>query len=126
MGTRLGGTIPAPLDFETVRRIALGLPGVEEGSSYGTPAFRVGNTLLARLHEDGASLVVKIGFDEREMLMEADPETFHITDHYRDYPMMLVRLACVDESTLRRLIERTWREIAPKRLVVAFDRDASR
>ena len=109
-------------DLETVRRIALGLPGVEEGSSYGTPAFRVRGKLLARLHEDGESLVVKIGFDERDMLMGAEPETFHITDHYRDHPMMLVRLAAADEDTLRRLIERTWREFAPRRLVAALDR----
>lgn len=106
---------PSP-SFEVARQAALALPGVEEGTSYGTPAFRVGKAFLARLHEDGVSLVVKLGFDEREMLMEADPQTFYITDHYRGYPMMLVNLARVDEPSLRRLLLQTWREIAPKRL----------
>lgn len=51
-----------------MRRLALALPGVEEGLSYGTPAFRVKGKFLARLKEDGGSLVVKIDFDEREAL----------------------------------------------------------
>jgi hypothetical protein len=111
------------LTFEDVRRIAMALPGVEEGTSYGTPAFRVGGKLLARLHDSREALVVKVGFDEREMLMEVEPEIFFITDHYRSYPMMLVRIAKVDAATLRRLLEQTWREIAPKRLLQATGGD---
>jgi hypothetical protein len=110
-----------PLSFDDVRAIALGLPGVEEGSSYGTPGFRVRGKLLARLKEDGTSLVVRISFDERELLMEAEPETFYITDHYRAWPTMLVRLSQVDPGTLKRLLVQHWREIAPKTLVKAYD-----
>lgn len=102
-----------------MRRIALVLPGVEEGTSYGTPAFRVGKKFLARLWEDGEVLVVKIGFDEREILMKADPETFFITDHYQGYPSVLVRLAAVDPDDLREVLEQAWRFGAPKRLVAA-------
>jgi hypothetical protein len=91
----------------------MALPGVEEGPSYGTPAFRVGGKLLARLHDSGEALVAKVGFDEREMLMAADPSTFFITDHYRGYPMMLVRIAKADPASVRRLLEQTWRDIAP-------------
>jgi hypothetical protein len=109
------------LTFEDVRRIALALPGVEEGTSYGTPAFRVGGKLLARLHDSREALVVKVGFDEREMLMAAAPDIFFITDHYRGYPMMLVRIARVEAATIRRLLENTWREIAPKKLVKSLD-----
>jgi hypothetical protein len=61
--------------------------------------------------------------DEREMLMEVRPETFHTTDHCRDYPAMLVRLKNVDAPTLRRLLEQSWRERAPARLVEAFDEE---
>jgi hypothetical protein len=107
------------VDFKTVRQIALALPGMEEGTSYGTPAFRVGKKFLARLWEDGEVLVVKIGFDEREILMKADPETFFITDHYRGYPSVLVRLASVDPDDLREVLEQAWRQHAPKRLVAA-------
>jgi hypothetical protein len=75
--------------FDTVREIALSLPGVEEGTSYGTAAFRVRGKFLARLREDGETLALRIGMDEREVLMRADPEVFFITDHYAGSPAVL-------------------------------------
>jgi hypothetical protein len=108
--------------FETVREVALALPGVAEGTSYGTPAFRVCGKYLLRLKEDGESLAVKIGFDERDMLMAADPKTFYITDHYRGYPAVLVRLSSIDRDRLREVLEEAWRFNAPKRLVTARER----
>ncbi len=63
------------VNFDTVRRIALEFPGVEEGVSYGTAAFRVRGKFLSRLREDGETLVVKCGFDERDFRMQADPQT---------------------------------------------------
>ena len=92
-----------------------------EGPCHGTPGFRVGRRFLSRLKEDGDSLVVRIGMDEREMLMEAEPETFYLTDHDRDYPAVLVRLSSVEPGTLKRLLAQYWREAAPKRLVKAFE-----
>jgi hypothetical protein len=103
--------------FEVVREIALALPGVEEGTSYGTPAFRVRGKLLARLREDGETLVVKCDHLERDLRMEINPDAFFITDHYRGYPMLLVRLATVEEDDLRDLLELAWRSLAPKRLL---------
>ncbi len=58
-----------PVTLETVRQLALELPEVEEGTSYGTPAFRVGGKILARFHQDGESLVLKVEFAAREVLM---------------------------------------------------------
>jgi len=109
-----------PVSFDTVRRLALALPEVEEGLSYGTPAFRVGGKLLARLKEDGGTLVIMIEFDEREALMAADPETFFITDHYRGYPSMLIRLSRVGAGRLGALLEQAWRRRVPKRLASRF------
>ncbi|HVV93805.1 MAG TPA: MmcQ/YjbR family DNA-binding protein [Hyphomicrobiales bacterium] len=112
---------PEPPEFATVRAIALALPGVTEGTSYGTPAFRVGKTFLTRLHQDGAAIVLRVGFDERAMLMEADPASFFITEHYRAYPAMLVRLATVPRPVLERLLVERWRAAAPRRAVAAYD-----
>jgi hypothetical protein len=100
--------------FDDVRKIAAALPGMEEGPCYGTPAFRMRKHLIARLKEDGETLVLKMGFDEREMLMEADPKVFFITDHYRNYRYVLLRLKKVRRATLERLITQAWREAAPK------------
>jgi hypothetical protein len=90
--------------FEQVRKIALSLPSVEESTSYGTPAFKVSGKLLARLREDGDSLVVGTTFEEREEMLAADPETFYITDHYLKYPWILVRLSRVSPDALRDLL----------------------
>jgi hypothetical protein len=51
-----------PVAFATVRKIALALPGVEAGTSFGTPAFHVRGKFLARLREDGETLVVKCDY----------------------------------------------------------------
>jgi len=111
------------ITFEKLRQLALALPGVEEGTSYGTPAFRVKGKFFARLWEDGEVLVVKVGFDESEMLRNADPETFFLTDHYRGYPSVLVRLSTVGVERLREVLEQGWRFNAPKRLLAAHDKE---
>ena len=97
------------MTFEQVRKMALALPNVEEGTSYGTPAFKTSRKLLARLKEDGDSLVVATTFEERAEMMEADPETYYITDHYLKYPWILVRLSRVSPDALRDLLTRALR-----------------
>jgi hypothetical protein len=111
----------APVTFDTVREIARDFPGAVEGTSYGTPAFHVGKTLFVRMHQSGDCLVVKVDPDERTMRMRADPETFFITDHYLNYPWILVRLATVALDDLRDLLQDAWRLSAPDRLLRAPD-----
>jgi hypothetical protein len=113
-----------PVTFEKVRVLALALPQAEEGTSYGTPGFKVGGTLFARFHQDGESLVVRIDENERSMRIKAEPETFYITDHYLNYPWILVRIASVDLADLRELLEDAWRLTAPKRLVAGYNKDS--
>ena len=110
----------AAVTFETVRKLALALPGVEESTSYGTPAFKVKGKLFIRFHQDGESLVVSADFADRELLMAEQPETFYITDHYLNYPWILLRLANVRHDQLSELIKQAWRLVAPKRLVADF------
>ncbi len=97
------------LTFADVLRIAASIGPVEESKSYGTPALKVCGKLLARLREDGDSLVLGTTFEEREELMAADPETYYITDHYLKYPWVLVRLSKVHPDALRDLLGRAWR-----------------
>ena len=110
-----------PVTIETVRRIALALPQVEEGLSGSLPVFRVRGKLLARLHDDGQVLHIKIDYLKRDILLNAEPETFSINDFYRCYPMVFVRLSSVDRRVLESLFEDAWRLLAPKRLVEAYD-----
>ena len=101
--------LSVPVTFETVRQMALSLEGVEEGTSYGTPAFRTRGELFARLREDPDSLVVRMEMEQREELMAADPDTYYITDHYLNYPWMLIRLSRVHPDALRDLLRVAWR-----------------
>ena len=100
-----------------VRRLAKALPGAEESASYGTPAFKVKKKLMVRLHQSGEALVVMISMSDRELRMKVDPVTFFITDHYLNYPAMLVRLSTVQEADLRELLEEAWRRVAPASLI---------
>jgi hypothetical protein len=107
--------------YGVVRRIALALPGVEEGTSYGTPALKVKGKLLARLWEDGETLVLRVNLFERPYLVEAEPEIFFITDHYHDWPAVLLRLQKVTEARLREAVLDSWRFVAPPKVVAAYD-----
>lgn len=121
-GTRSGRSM---VSFDTARELALALPGVEEYLCYGTPAFRVGKKLLARLREDGDTLVVKIEDSRRELLLQVDPQTYFMEPHYLGYPVVLLRLSRVKADSLARLLEDGWRMLAPKRLLAARTPPAS-
>src|ERR1039458_8649503 len=88
------------MTFDDVRKIALALDHVEESTSYGTPAFKVRGKLVARLREDGETLVVGMDLDQRDELLAADPDTYYLTDHYRNYPSILVRLPRVHPDAM--------------------------
>jgi hypothetical protein len=110
------------MTWDEVVAIAKALPGVEEGLSYGTPGLKVRGKFLTRLRQEDDSLVfLEVGFDERELLLEADPQTFHLTAHYQPHPAILARLSHLDAATVRRFLERRWRKAAPKGLVKDFD-----
>jgi hypothetical protein len=104
--------------------IVMAFPMAEKGVSYGRPSFKVNGKFFTRLRPEDDSLVLpEVPFDEREMLMEAEPETFHVTPHYKDYPGVLARIASLHPASLKAFLERRWRKIAPKKLVK--ERDAA-
>lgn len=110
------------MTFDDIRGIALDWPEVLDGTSYGTPALKVRKKLLVRLKEDGDSLVVPgVPQDERDILVESQPKIFYFTDHYRDYPIVLIRLSKARRAIVEPLMLRQWRALASKAAVKAFD-----
>ena len=101
--------------FDTVRELASQLAGVEESTSYGTPAFKVRGTLFLRLWEDNETLVVRTEMDRRDEMIAGDPETYFLTDHYLKYPWILVRLAKIKREALRELIGAAWQLASKKK-----------
>jgi hypothetical protein len=107
---------------DEMREIVLAFPGAEEGVSYGQPSFKVNGKFFTRLRrEDQSVVLLDVSHDEREMLMEAEPATFHITPHYKDYPSVLARIESLHPGSLHNFLDRRWRKIAPKKLIKEFD-----
>lgn len=110
---------PRKVTFAVARRMALALPGAEEATSYGTPSVKIAGKFLLRLREDGQTLAVKIDFDTRDALLAADPEAFFVTDHYRGWPAVCVRLAAIERAKLKAFLDEAWRFVAPKKLTAS-------
>ncbi len=113
-------------DWQTVRRLARAFPGVEEGTSHGQPALRVGKKLFTWMspHEHG-SLCVRVEPEEKELLLDSNPEAYFTTPHYAGYPILLVRFEHVGADELAQRIEDAWLLRAPKRLRDEAAKDVS-
>src|ERR1700741_2021437 len=96
------------INFDTVRKGGLTLPGVEESTAYGAPALKIRGKLLACVptHRSAEpnSLAVRVVFDDRRDLLSAAPDVYYVTDHYLNYNAVLVRLSRVTPDVLRDLL----------------------
>ena len=98
-----------PEAFEPVRAVGLSLPDVRAVTKYdGSPVLKVRGVFMAGLamHRSAEpdTLVVRVALDQREWLLEDAPDLYYITDYYRPYPLVLVRLARVDRDALHDLL----------------------
>ena len=110
----------AQTSLQFVRDVLRHMPGFNEKPCYGTPGFYVDKKMLARIREDGETLVVQ-SF-EREKWMEKDPATFFVTDHYLNYDYVLVALNDVSPEDLEELLLTAWRYRASKKLIAEFEK----
>jgi hypothetical protein len=112
-----GGVTPAQF-----KKIALSFPEALEKSSYGSPAVFVAKKFFTRLRkEDNSAVLIVHDMEHRDMMLELDPQTYHITAHYKDYPAVLVRMERISSDELKIMLERRWRQIAPKKVLREFD-----
>jgi hypothetical protein len=107
------------ISVDAVRKMAVALPEVEEGTIHGSPSFRVRGKLLAcvAIHKSAEpdTLAVRIPFKLRAELIESDPGSYYLTEHYVNYPTVLVRLSHIGVKGLRELMEASWRFVSTKR-----------
>jgi len=95
-----------------VQRMLRKLPNVVEGRSYGMPSFLLNGRFLARFRDGDTVLVVQLAtIGERDVLMELDPRAFFFTEHYRNYPAVLVRLAEVPPALLSDVLRESWSHV---------------
>ena len=104
--------------WPAIREIMASFPQTEESTSYGTPAYKVNKKLLLRFKEDGETLVLHS--DDRDIFVENDDSVFFVTEHYANYPYVLVRLNKIRKDRLRAAITQSWKELAPKKLLALY------
>jgi hypothetical protein len=96
------------INFNTIRELGLALPRAEECRYYRLPALKVdGEVFVVQTGHRSAesnSVSVPVGFERREQLIADDPRIFYLKPHYEPYPVVLVRLDCIDHDALRRLL----------------------
>ena len=97
-------------------RLLRGLAGITEGSSYGMPSFKLHGKFFARFRDQDTVLVLQLtSIAERDVLLQMAPKAFFFTDHYRDYPAVLVRLAEIPGALLADVVTDAWRECGARR-----------
>jgi hypothetical protein len=108
-------------DWETVRELAHGFPEVEEDSS-GRTTFRVRGKLFAWMarERDGGGLAVRVDGDEKQLILDSNPEVYFSSPHYRGYPGLQIRLELIEPDELRERLEDAWLIQAPKRLAAQY------
>lgn len=108
--------------FEQVRAIALGFPGVEERASHeGRAAFRTKKRGIVYENSEPGVVALRMPIEARDALCAEQAKTFFITDHYRNYPYVLVRLNVVNRAFLIELIEDAWRDAATRKQVAEWE-----
>jgi hypothetical protein len=101
--------VTEPFDsWDRVMGYALSLPGTEPSTSYGAPAVRVRGKPFVYPGREKGSFAIACPVEEKEFLIETDPDTFWETDHYRGWPAVLVRYNRPDRERIETLIRRAW------------------
>ena len=98
--------------FSRVRQFGLKLPNVEEGTSFGSPALKVGGTMFACIptnkQAEPDSIVVRLSFTERDLRLSFAPSIYYIKPHYDGYTCVLARVKLLDDDALKELLETSW------------------
>lgn len=94
--------------WDSVMAFALTLPGAEPSTSYGAPAVRIRGKPFLYPSREKDSFAVSSSLEEKELLIETDPDTFWESDHYRGWPAVLVRFGSPDRERIEAIIRRAW------------------
>ncbi|WP_293394616.1 MmcQ/YjbR family DNA-binding protein [Nevskia sp.] len=112
------------LSWQAAHKLALSLPEAEERDHFGSPSFRVTGKIFAQLsardHEE-QRVLVKLSAADQAALTMSDPDTFSAVPQWGQHGWTYVQLATVEESMLRGLLIQSWRQVAPKKLVAAYE-----
>ncbi len=110
--------VPRGHAFKQIEAIGRTLPGVELTTSWGSPSLKVGGKMFVcmAVHKSAEpnTLVVMMDFPDRDALLEDDPNTYYLKEHYVGYPCILVRLGRVHPDALHDLVISAHRYVSNK------------
>jgi hypothetical protein len=96
------------MTFKDVEAIGRALPDVEVTTTWGKPTLKVRGKMFVCIasHKSAEpdTLVVMMDFADRDALVEEEPATYYLKEHYLNYPCVLARLAHIRADALRDLI----------------------
>ncbi len=101
--------------------LGLGLPNVVETTSWGEPMLKAHGKMWAWWSPSAHVPVFKTTFAERDFLIDIDPETFFVTPHYQGHQLILARPERLDPDWVRERLVKSWRDMAPKKFLKAYD-----
>jgi hypothetical protein len=102
-----------PLSKVEARKVMLAVQGTAEGPYFGKPSVFYAGSFVGRVHDKEDAVALRVGSIEmRDVMLEAEPDLFYITDHYKPWPMLLARLTLLNTKTLGELVAARTREIA--------------
>jgi hypothetical protein len=97
------------------KKIMLTMKGASEAPYFGKPAIFYAENFVGRVHDKEEAVALRVGTIEmRDVMLEAEPRLFYITDHYKPWPMLLARLKVLDKTTLKDLVMARMGEIDAK------------
>ncbi|MDZ7872815.1 MAG: MmcQ/YjbR family DNA-binding protein [Rhizobium sp.] len=108
------------ITLDTLRQIILALPTTEETTSWGAVSFKVNGKAMLFWSPTHDCPVFKVPYEERDHLIEMDPDTFFTTDHHRPHRLVLARPDRLDIEWARENLTRVWRAQAKKAVVKAW------
>ena len=126
------------MTLDDVARLALALPGAEEGTSYGNRAWKVKGKLfvwerplrkadreaLGDDAPDGPILGAKVEhLGAKEALLGDPAGAFFTTPHFDGHPSILVRLDAIDAKGLEEVVVEAWLCAAPPKVAAAYAAD---
>src|SRR6185312_16050302 len=87
------------------RKIMLAIPGTDERLWFREPSVFIHDRFLAKTHQKEDAVTLQVGSMEmRDMMLEAEPKLFYITDHYRKFPFILIRLSALTAKVLKEIL----------------------
>jgi hypothetical protein len=106
------------ITVKRVEAIGRGLPDVEVTTTWRQLTLKVRGRMFACMasHKSAEphTLVVMMDFDDRNALIEDDPDTYYLKEHYLNYPCVLVRLERIGPDALKDLLAGAHRFVCAK------------